>query len=97
MGVEEVDGEDEPGGQQCFVGMDDGCHVESPAWQEIAEYLREPQHQARTADGKHTPEDGDEVEFFPVCPAFERRLRSPEQEPADHAGDVLDIPEVGHQ
>src|SRR6185369_6408199 len=37
MGVEEMDREDEAGGQKRFVGVDDGGHVEGPAGQEHAE------------------------------------------------------------
>ena len=94
MGVEEVDGEDEAGGQERFVGVDDGGYVEGPARQEQSEELGEPEHQTGSADGEHTPEDRHKVEFFPVGPALEGRLRSLEKEPSDHEEHILDIAQV---
>ena len=60
-----------------------------------AEEFGEPEHQAGTADGEHTPEDRDEVELFPVGPALEGRLRPLEEEPSHHADDIADIAQVG--
>lgn len=97
VGVEEVDGEDEAGGKQRLVRVDDGGYVEHPAREEQTEELGEPEHQAGAADGEHTPEDCDEVEFLPVGPAFEGRLRTFEEEPADHSGDILDVTQVRHE
>ncbi len=77
-----------------LIRVNDGRHVECPAREEQPEELREPEHQAGTADGKHTPEDGDEVEFLPVGPALEGRLRSLEEEPATMPVHVLDIAQV---
>src|SRR5512133_3664297 len=94
MGIEEVDREDEAGSQQGFVRMYDGGHIERPAGQEQAEELREPEHQAGSADGEHTPEDGNKVEFLPVRPALEGRLRTLETEPSDHEVHILDVAQI---
>ena len=94
VGIVEVDGEDKAGCQQSFVRVNDRCNIEHPAWQEVAEDLREPEHQAGSADGKHTPEDGEEIEFLPVGPALEGRFWTEEEEPTDHTDDVADIAQV---
>src|SRR5450759_2683993 len=94
VGVEEMDREDEAGSQERLVGVDDGGNVEGPAGQEQPEELGEPEHQAGSADGEHTPEDRDEVEFLPVGPALEGRLGSLEEEPSDHEEDILDIAQI---
>ena len=47
--VEEVDGEDEPGGQQGLGGMDHFGDVQADARQEVTEEVGEPQDQARRA------------------------------------------------
>ena len=74
--------------------MDDSGDVERPARQKAADELGEPEHETGAADGEHPPEDGNEVELFPVSPALEGRLRPPEQEPAHHADDVGNVAQV---
>ena len=69
MGIEEVDGEDEPGCQQGLVAVDDRGDVDRPAREDQGEDLGEPQAQARAADDRHAPEDGEVVELLPVGPA----------------------------
>ena len=94
VGVEEMDREDESGGKQGLIGMEDGRNIEHPAGEENAEKLREPEHQAGAADNEHTPEDPEEVEFFPIGPALEGRFRSLEEEPADHSRYVFQIAQI---
>ena len=81
MGVEEVHGEDEAGGQQGFVGVDDEGDVDDPAGQEGGEELREPHDHAGNANGKHAPEHREVVELFPIRPAVELRLGGLAEEP----------------
>jgi len=91
VGVEEMNREDEPRGEQRLVRVDDRGDVENPSRQEKGEKLREPEHQTREADGEHPPEDREEIELLPIGPSIERRFGSLVEEPADHSDDVLDV------
>src|ERR1039457_4445965 len=64
MGVEEVDREDEAGSQERFVRVNNSGYVERPSRQEQTENFGKPEHKSGPADGEHTPEDCDKVEFL---------------------------------
>ena len=96
MHVEEVHGEQEHGGQQRLLGMEDGGDVEHPARHDDGRLGGEEQDQAGEADDRGTPERRPVVELLPVGPAVEVRPWRAAQEPAEHAADISQILQVGH-
>src|ERR1035437_5188841 len=89
--VEEVNREDENGGEKRFLAVNEERHVEEIAGQEASPEPREPADEARTADDPHYPEHGPVVEFFPVGEAVELGPRAPAYEPADVPDELLEI------
>ena len=91
MGVKEMDGEDEARSQEGFIGMDDRGNIQKPSRKKDGKKFRKPEHQPREAYGKHAPEDGEEIEFFPVGPSVELGFWAFVKEPLDHPDYILDI------
>ena len=71
--------------------VDDGGDVEGPAGDEGGEEDREPEEQAREADDARTADLGHVVEFFPVGPAVELGFFTAEEEPVEHAEEILEV------
>jgi len=81
MGVEEVEGKDEPGRQQRLVGVNDHGDIDNPAWHEFGKEQGEPHDQAGGPDHGNAPEDGEVVELLPIGPAVELRAGSLAEKP----------------
>ncbi len=96
VAVEEVNGEDEPDGQQCLLAVDQHRDVERPAGHETGEEGREPEEQPRGADDRHAPEHRPVVELLPVGEMIELRPRPQPQEPAHVLQHLEDVARLGH-
>src|ERR1035441_8994171 len=72
--VEEVNREDEAGGQQSFVRVNDQGNIDDPAGHEPGEEGGEPHDQAGGTNDGNAPEHGEVIELLPVGPAVELRL-----------------------
>ena len=81
MSIKEMDGEDEAGGEQGFVRMNDERKVDHPAGHEPGEKGRKPHEHAGDADDQHAPEHREIVELLPIRPAIELRLRALAKKP----------------
>src|ERR1035437_4166824 len=64
--VEEVNREDEAGGQQGFIRVNDQGDVDNPTGHEAGEERGEPHDQAGSADDGDAPEDGEVIKLLPV-------------------------------
>ena len=93
--IEEVHGEQESGGQDRFLAVEDGGDVEDPAGQVGGRQAFHPQHGAAAADDGNAPERRPVVEFLPVGPAVELRLRRQAKEPFEHADRVVEVRPAG--
>ena len=79
--IEEVHREDEESRQQGLFRMDQGRYIDKPAWEDVREFFREPEHKAGKPDGEHPPEYREKVKLFPVGPAVQLRHCAPVEEP----------------
>jgi len=91
MSVKKVDRKDEARCEECLIRVDDRCDVEDPTREDHGERFWKPEHQSGKPDRKHTPEDSEEVELFPVGPPVKRGFGPFAKEPAAHSDDVLNI------
>jgi hypothetical protein len=91
MIVKKMDCEDEAGGEEGLIRMDDGCHVQYPSGQEDAEEASKPEHQACQANSEHSPEDGQEIEFLLISPAVKPGHWPSIEEPAYHPNNIFCI------
>ena len=81
MGIKEMDGKDEAGGEQRLIGMDNERDIDDPTGHEAGEKGGEPHDESRSANDGDTPEYGEVIEFFPIGPAVELRLGALTEEP----------------
>ena len=89
--VEEVDREQESGGEHRFLAVRDHGDVEHPAGQERRGDVGEPEHESAQADDGDAPERRPVVELLPVGPAVEPRPRAEAEEPLEHGEGIPQI------
>ena len=81
MPIEEMEGEDEPCGQQRFITVNDLRDVDGPSGQKPGGFLREPHDKPRKANHGNTPENSHVVELLPVGEPVEGWARPFANEP----------------
>lgn len=94
MAIEEVEGEDESGGEQCLVAVDDMRHVDDPTRNDAADADWEPHYQARQANHRDAPKDRHVIELLPVRETIEGGARTFTNEPLGMGDKVAQILQV---
>src|SRR5208282_665202 len=84
VGIEEVDDEDEPDGEQSFLTVNQKRDIEDVAGHQAGKERSEPHHVAGSADNRHSPENRPIVELLPIGKVVELGLRPHPKKPAQH-------------